>query len=650
MIVLQDLTPFGLLGRGRQRWQKCWRGCVDEMGMMETVETALDKKNICFVFLVFAGLGAMLYANTLDVPFYFDDLGSVLRNVHIRLSGITLPGLWQAVDESRINTRPLANISFALNYSLHQYQLAGYHVVNIAVHVLTGFFLTLLLQCILRSPALVARYGRHARFLALAAAVLWFVNPVHTQSVTYIVQRMNSMAAMFYVLSLVLFLRGRRMDEGQSAWPWLAGSALAGLLALATKEIAVTLPIMMFLCEWYFWQDLDKAWLRRCTLYILAMLVFAGLAALLFLGGNPLDAILSGYASRDFTLPGRILTQLRVVVYYLGLLVFPSPSRLCLDYDFALSRSFLDPPTTAISGLVILLLSASAVVFARRARLFSFAVVWFMGNLLLESSLLPLEIIFEHRTYLPSMFLSLLVVAAGYRFIREKRIAIVLFAGIIGLFSYWTVARNEMWREPLRFWTDCVAKSPNKSRPHSNLSVALRKSGQWERAFVEAMVALRLDSQSFQNHGYLGDLYADKQMWELAETEYWRAIRLNPEAAKVYERLGNIYVEQQKFSQAAGFFEKTIAIKPNSVRARTNLASILALQGREQEAVAEFEKARDLSPENSDIQYNLGLAYEKLGRYRDAGQAFSEAVRLNSADRQAAGKLAEVRGILAAGR
>ncbi len=617
---------------------------------MESVVTALRKKFIGCLFLIFAGLGALLYANTLDAPFYFDDLGSVLRNVHIRASGITLPEMRQAANESRLNTRPLANISFALNYYVHQYQLTGYHLVNIAVHVLTGLFLALLFRLILRSPALEARYGRHADALALAAAILWFVNPVHTQSVTYIVQRMNSMAAMFYVFSLVLFLRGRRMGAGRPAWPWLAGSAVAGLLALATKEIAVTLPFMMFLCEWYFWQDLNRAWLRRSIPVILAMLVFAGLAGVLFLGGNPLAGILGGYEIRDFTLSERLLTQLRVVVYYLGLLAYPAPSRLCLDYDFGLSRSFLDPPTTAISGLALLLLAASAFAFARRARLFSFAVVWFGGNLLLESSVIPLEIIFEHRTYLPSMFLALLAVAAGYRLIAEKRIAIVLLAGIIGLFSYWTVSRNEMWRDPLRFWADGVEKSPNKSRPHSNLSVALRKSGQWERAFAEATVALRLAPQSFQNHGYLGDLYADKMMWGQAEAEYLQAIRLNPDSAKVYERLGNISVAQQKFAEAAEFYQKTISLSPGSVRARANLASILALQGRELEAIAEFERARDLSPENSDILFNLGLAYEKIGRNREAEQAFAEALRINTADRQAAGMLAEVRRKLAAGR
>lgn len=617
---------------------------------MESVETALRKKYISCLFLIFAGLGALLYANTLDAPFYFDDLGSVLRNESIRVSGISLPDLRQAANESRLNTRPLANISFALNYYVHQYQLAGYHLVNIAVHVLTGLFLALLFLLILRSPALEARYGRHAHLLAPAAAVFWFVNPVHTQSVTYIVQRMNSMAAMFYILSLVLFLHGRRMGEGRPGWRWLAGSALAGLLALATKEIAVTLPFMMLLCEWYFWQDLNRDWLRRCTPYIIAMLVFAGLAALLFLGGNPLEWILGGYEYRDFTLPERLFTQLRVVVYYLGLLAYPAPSRLCLDYDFVLSRSLLDPPTTAIAGGGLLLLAAAAVVFAKRARLFSFAVVWFMGNLLLESSVIPLEIIFEHRTYLPSMFLALFAAATGYRLIREKRIAIALLAGIIALLSYWTVSRNEMWRDPLRFWADCVEKSPNKSRPHSNLSVALRKSGQWERAFVEAMTALRLNPQSFQNHGYLGDLYADKRMWELAESSYLQAIRLNPESAKVYERLGNILVEQQKFPQAAEYYQKTILLQPRSVRARTNLASILALQGRELEAIAEFERARALSPDNSDIHFNLGLAYEKLGRYREAEQAFAEALRCNAADRQAAGKLAEVRRKSAFGR
>lgn len=618
--------------------------------MKKQLQDCLDTKYVPLLVLIFIGLGGLLYGNTLEVPFYFDDLANVRENIQIRVGDITFSSLWRAGSESLIRTRPLANISFALNYSLHQYQVAGYHLVNIAIHILTGILLAQLFLCILRSPALGSRYQQHAPALALAAALFWFVNPLHTQTVTYIVQRMNGMAAMFYICSLWLYMRGRMTTPQRPQWPWLTGAALAGLLALASKEIAVTLPLMMFVCEWYFLRDLDRRWLKRSLPSLLALLLFAVLISWLFLGSRPLENMLSGYAQRDFTLPQRLLTELRVVVYYLGLFLYPAPSRLNLDYDFPLSHSLLAPLTTLSSGLVILLLLLTAVLFARRARLFSFTVLWFLGNLLIESSVIALEIIFEHRTYLPSMFIALLVVTAGYRLLRQPRLAVAVLVGILCLFSVWTVSRNRLWRDPILLWADCAAKSPDKSRPHNNLSVALREKKQWQRAFAEAQIALRLNPQSLRGRVNLGNLYTDKKMWQEAEAEFRQVLAQKPDYAEVYVSLGNIYAAQGKLDQAATFFQKTITLAPDSVRARTNLASVLAYQGKTEEAIVAFEQARSLSPENSDIHFNLGLAYERQGRYRQASQAFAEAVRCNPADRQAAAKLAAIKRKLADGR
>ncbi|MDH3393416.1 MAG: tetratricopeptide repeat protein [Desulfobulbaceae bacterium] len=618
--------------------------------MKEQTPGYFDKKYIWIVVLIFIGLGGILYANTLAVPFYFDDIANVRENIHIRTGEISLSSLWQAGTDSLIRTRPLANISFALNFALHRYHVAGYHLVNIFIHILTGIFLSLLFQTILQSPALADRYKSHARVVALAAAAYWFANPVHTQTVTYIVQRMNGMATLFYACSLWLFLRGRMATDGRPAWPWLTGAALTGLLALASKEIAVTLPFMMFLAEWYFIHDLDRGWLKRRIPHILALLAFVILITLLLLGGNPLQGLLSGYAQRDFTLTERLLTELRVVVYYLGLLLYPAPSRLNLDYDFPLSHSLLSPPTTIASGAVLLLLLITAVLLAKRARLYSFAVLWFLGNLFIESSVVPLEIIFEHRTYLPSMFVALLVITTGYRFIRQPRLAVGVLVATLCLFSFWTVSRNTLWRDPVLLWTDCATKSPNKSRPHNNLSVALREKGLWEQAFAESQTALRLNPQSLRGQVNLGNLYSDKKMWQQAEAAYRQVLLQKPDYAEVYVSLGNIYAAQKKLAQAAGFFQKALALDPDSVRARTNLASILAYQGRTQEAIVEFEKARALSPGNNDILFNLGLAYERQGRYAEAVRAFAEAVYANPTDKQAAAKLDATKRKLETGR
>lgn len=628
-VVLQDLTPKLLFSSLRELFT-----------LIEQAQNCGRRRYIWLVALVFTGLGGLLYANTLTVPFYFDDLANVRENLNIRASEINLASLWRAGSDSLIRTRPLANISFALNYHFNQYQVAGYHLVNITIHILTGIFLSLLFLTLLQSPGLGNRYKKQAPLLALAAAAFWFVNPLHTQTVTYIVQRMNGMAALLYVCSLWFFLRGRLTIAGQAKWPWLTGAAFTGLLALASKEIAVTLPLMMFVAEWYFLRDLDRAWLRRSLPSLLSLCAFTLLVSFLLLGSNPLQAILNGYAQRDFTLSERLLTELRVVVYYLGLFLYPAPSRLTLDYDFPLSHSLLAPMTTLASAATLLLLLVVAVLCAKRARIFSFAVLWFLGNLLIESSLIPLEIIFEHRTYLPSMFIALLVVTGGYRFLRPARLAVTILAAVLCLFSLWTVSRNHLWQEPVLLWADSAAKAPNKSRPHNNLSVALREKGQWAQALAEAKTALRLNPQSLRGRVNLGNLYADKQMWPQAEAAYRQVLRQKPDYGEVYVSLGNLHAAQGQMAQAAALFRKAIDLAPDSVRARTNLASVFAGMGRMRQAIAEFEKARALSPENSDIHFNLGLAYESQGQFDKAYQAFSEALRLNPEDKEAAARRA----------
>jgi len=412
--------------------------------------------------LPFLFLGLFLYSNTLDVPFYFDDIQNIEKNAHIRLDRLTLEGLSGAAFKSYASRRPVANISFALNYYLHGYDLAGYHAVNIVIHILTGIFVYLLMEAslgLLPPGSPVFRFSdsanpphcfqaaqrRNCSIIALFGALLWFVHPIQTQSVTYIVQRMNAMAAMFYVLSLVLYVKGRLSAVGARRWVWFSGSFVAAGLALGSKEISATLPFFILLYEWYFFQDLSKTWFKKYLLYLLCAFVAFAIIAWLYLGSDPLHAVLSGYKNRDFTLVERVFTEFRVVVYYMSLLVYPNPSRLNLDYDFALSQSLSQPLTTIVSLVLIVALIVFAALAAKRYRLVSFAILWFFGNLAIESSVFSLELVYEHRTYLPSMFLFLTFVWLLYGYIGNAKAVGAVICAIMVLFCFWTHGRT--WAE-----------------------------------------------------------------------------------------------------------------------------------------------------------------------------------------------------------
>jgi hypothetical protein len=348
--------------------------------------------------------------NTFNSPFIFDDFQNILLNPHIRMTSITPEGIAEAF-KGPCMTRPLANLSFALNYYFGQYNVQGYHLVNIIIHILNGILLYLLFKATLsisNSSTFIDQRKTENHppdyfpVIPFLAALLWLVHPLHTQSVTYIVQRMNSMAAMFYMLSLLLYIKGRMKQNSKTDRRdhkgatgnqrlYFAGCLLSGILAAGSKETVATLPFFIFLYEWYFFQDLNPAWAKRHFKWLgCAFILFAVMAAVF-----------------DFTLNQRVLTQFRVVVYFISLLFYPNPGRLNLDYNFSLSDSLFDPIATLFSLCVIIGLVWLAVYTAKKNRLLSFGIFWFLGNLVIESSLIALEIIYEHRTYLPSMFIFL---------------------------------------------------------------------------------------------------------------------------------------------------------------------------------------------------------------------------------------------------
>jgi hypothetical protein len=309
----------------------------------------------------------LIYSSSLKGPFVLDDRPNIQKNPHLRLTHLTPDQLGRAGFDSPMKRRPLAYISFGLNYYIHEYDVFGYHLVNILIHVSTGIFLYLFLKTTLSLPSVRSRYESYG-WLPFIAALIWLIHPIQTQSVTYIVQRMNSMAAMFYVLAFLLYSRARLAEDKKKKWALFAGCAVSGLLSLGSKEIAATLPFFIVLYEWYFLQDMSWSWFRGRFFLVAGILGLGAVVAVFYLGASPLQRILNSYAIRDFTLTERVLTQFRVVIFYISLLVFPHPSRLNLDHDFALSRSLVDPVTTVFSMVAIVGLFVLAVYLARRLR------------------------------------------------------------------------------------------------------------------------------------------------------------------------------------------------------------------------------------------------------------------------------------------
>ena len=572
--------------------------------------------------ILFAGLAFLIYSNTFDAPFVFDDHLHIPDNRHIRLTELNFEDIIAAGVKSHAKHRPVANISFALNYYFHQYDVAGYHLTNIFIHILTAVFVWLLVKNTLLTPSLRSKYKR-AGPIAFFTALLWLAHPLQTQSVTYIVQRMNSLAAMFYVLSLLLYIKGRLAgQDAKKTWPWYLGCVIAGLLALGSKQIAATLPLFIFLYEWYFFQDLSRNWLRRRLPYFMAIVFICVLVGLVYLGPNPFEKLTRSYAQRHFTMAERLLTQFRIVIFYISLLFYPNPARLNLDHDFAISHSLIDPPTTLLCLALILALIAMAVWSAKKERLLSFCILWFFGNLVIESSIIGLELVFEHRLYLPSVFVSLAIVTLVWRYIKQAWARVTVVCIVLLLLCNWTYERNKIYGDAVTLWQDCAAKSPWKPRPYSNLATALKDSGRPAEAVEYFNKSLELEPDSAEVHSNLGNALSKLSQTDEAIEHYKKALNLKPNFSDAHYNLALALARQGKTDEAIAEYRDALRFKPDDIDALSNLGFELAKQGNFDEAIRYYKKALEFEPKNVIAHGRLGLALAGKGRTDEAIKEF----------------------------
>ena len=351
-----------------------------------------------------AGVALLAYSNTFSVPFDFDDLPNIIQNPNIQIRPLSWDSLERLVKNTYVESiRVFSYFTLALNYYFGGLNVFGYHLVNLIIHIASGIFLYWFLMLTFNLPSLKERYGLISYRVALFTSLIFVTHPIQTQSVTYIVQRMASMAGMFYLLSLVLYIKGR-LSSGWGRFLYFGGMALTYLLGVFSKENVAILPLFVGLYEFYFFQKLDLSPRGRKILFsFIAALLMLGAFGFLIWGQRYMDVIEEGFKFRTFTMWERVLTQFRVVLYYLTLLAYPHPSRLNLDYDFPISKTILDPPTTLISILIVAGLIGYSIWTAKKRPMISFCILWYFGNLVIESSIFPLEIAFEHRLYLPAV-------------------------------------------------------------------------------------------------------------------------------------------------------------------------------------------------------------------------------------------------------
>ena len=464
-------------------------------------------------FTLVAAAALVAYLPSFSAAFQFDDYDQIVFNRVIRS-----PTLDQLLIWGRARIIPYAIL--ALNAAIGGEDVFGYHVVNFGVHLLTCFLVFSLALALCRTPRMRATaLAREPRLFATAAALIVACHPIQVQAVTYIVQRMSSMAAMFYVGSVLFYVSGRNRDTvalepGRHARPAggprraYAASVIFAIGAFLSKESSASLPLLIVLTEWIFFAGTAQARkLLRLAPFLLLVLAIplawklSPTSKILVQGEHheqPQDLVriltLAADPSGNTTPLQYLLTQCTVVPRYLGLLV--APWGFNIDHDVPLAQGV----SAAVGGGIVLLavLLAFGCYAARRWPIVGFGVLWFFVALSVESSIFPIQdVMNEHRMYLAMPGVALALGAAFSRAADRRPAAVLtLGAAVVVVLCALTYARNQVWRTELSLWSDALAKAPGKARPYVNVGAALHQEGKLDEAIKYYCQALAIDPQN----------------------------------------------------------------------------------------------------------------------------------------------------------
>lgn len=613
------------------------------------------KGSLLALVILLASGGAWAYANSYGGVFVFDDVPGIVNNPSIR--SLWPPAQWFAAPPgSTPSGRPVLNLTLALNYAIGGLDVAGYHVLGLAIHIAAGLALFGVVRQTLLSPRLRERFAAATNLLAFAVALIWIVHPLNTEAVSYIVQRGESLAGLFLLLTLYCAIRG---------WTWAAVAACA--LGMVSKETMIVAPAIVALWDHFFREGGARRWRRYAGLT--ATLAIVLLPMLSETQGRTVVSRLLGFtpkAGGDLWTPWSYLwTQAGVIVHYVRLAFWPSP--LVFDYyDWTPAHSPFDvlPQAVLITALVALTVAAVA-----RRWPAGFAGAVFFLTLAPTSSLLPIptEVAAEHRMYVPLAAVIALTLAGAFALLRplaplprlRALFAIVVFFLFIQAGKV-TRARNLDYASDAALWGDTVAKRPGNARARINYAIDLMAANRYADAEsqMRAALPLQMDTETRgQAHLQLGSALAAQGRTDEGIAAVQQALSIDPSNKDADVILGQAYADQGKDAAAARHFLRALERQPDQVVLLKRVSWLLATSrdpaARDGVRAASLaERAVRVTSGQDPVAYeSLAAAYAELGRPADAVAAIDRALALTRAraDAQTSSHYERQRAFYAAG-
>ena len=618
----------------------------NKQSLAENLRYSFSKPTIHM--LLIAALSLLVYSNTFNVPFVFDDNVNIVNNPIIKsftaFNNILEPPVSHVplCVSNLFKTRFLGYLTFALNYALNGLDVIGYHIINLLIHIISALLVYWFIVLTSKTP-FFSRYNyNNSNFAAVAffSALLFVCHPIQTGAVTYIVQRFASLATMFYLLALVLYIKFRLSESIRIKYTLYISTVIVAVAAMLTKEISFTLPVVIAMYEFMFFEGKKPARIVHLIPLFLTMMIIPLL----------LSTTMGSFETMRLASTNKItrleyfFTQFTVLVVYIRLLFLPLNQNL--DYDYPIYHSLFNS-SVLFSMVFLFSILNIGLLFLYRSRirnnnavylrLTAFGIFWFFITLSVESSIIPIDdLVFEHRLYLASVGFFIAVVTISHFLIKTllvnkfnfMRIFIPVFALIVIILSGATYARNATWSTEISLFEDVIQKSPLKHRAHYSLGFAYLQNNRINDAIKELSIATKLKPDSADAHNNLGVAYSKVSKFDDAVKEFTIALQLKPENAGFLNNLGMAYMGQRKFDDARNYFEKAIKTDSGYLDPHGNLGLLYEIQGDIDKAAREYRFVLQRDSNIINIHNNLGVQFFKQGNFEAAINKYKLVIKL----------------------
>jgi tetratricopeptide (TPR) repeat protein len=587
--------------------------------------TPNKEKSSCATALFCLGLTLAVFgawANALNAPFVLDDSINITNNLTIRGFGSDFAP-WYPPDYTSLSGRPLTNLSFAVDYALWGLNPAGFRAVNMALHLFCAFLLMGIARRTFTIEDFPAFMRQRAALLAFGTALLWAVHPFATGAVTYISQRLEVLMALFFLGALYCAIRGW---QGKRTFLWHLAAGICLVAGAGAKEVIAAAPFVLYAYDRVFYKRSVRQALAASP--VLHAGAFVGLFILMALVATGRQA---ATAFTEVSPLSYALTQTQVLFYYLKKAFWP----LGLNFDLWWREPAQIAQAWPFVIMTAMLLGGSLFLFWKKHPA-GFAGAFFFLVLAPSSSFYPLpDMAVEYRAYLPLAALAALT-AGGGAWLLDKAVkgrwffvwALIVATTAIGLMGV-TIARNFVFADAVRLWTDTAQKAPHNPRAHVNLADALQSLGRHDLALGHLEKARELAPEAVTVYGGLGWAYLELGEIDKAFDNLEKAISLEPQRAVLHMLMALTLVRMGQKDAAIQYYEAALKLAPHIFRARYNLANLLLEKGQKLDALKLLEQVVLENPGHAGAWVNMGAILFDMGEFEQAITCFENALEID---------------------